>query len=59
MDWDNRRDLQREFFHKFAILSESSSSKEYFEELEGNTEKLIHGFCQEHDQLQKPLSYFT
>ena len=50
--WENLKDLHKLFFQKSTILlSESSVSKEDFEELEMSLEKIIHGFCQEHGKL--------
>ena len=40
-------------------MSESSSSKAYFKEMEANMAKWIHGFYRERGQLQKFLLYWT
>ena len=47
-------------FHKFTgLLSESSVSKSDLEELELNQRKRRYGFCWEHGQLQKNISFFS
>ena len=56
---ENRSCIQGEMFQIFKILYESSNSKAYSKELGGNMDKWIHGFCQEHGQLQKNISYIT
>ena len=56
--WENLKYLHRVFFQKFrSLLSESSISKSYPEELELDKRKLRHGFCWENVQLQKPLLF--
>ena len=56
----NLKYLHMLFFHKFTgLLSESSVSKSDPKELELNQRKIRHGFCWEHGQLQKLISFFA